>query len=200
VPTALERAGDFSQSLDNQGNPIPQLRSPVTGQPYPGNVIPANRPAVRARHGDAAIVPDAESQQQAPNSYNYEIPRPVDKNLLQQPAVRVDYQFSPAPARHGQVLGPAPARARPAGHMPGFNDVCTPWPYITNYGVTVNYTLNPTTFLEGTYGSIKNELAGGGSGGLLVSPAANRLTNLADLPLIYPDAGRGRSALLPDGR
>jgi hypothetical protein len=64
-----------------------------------------------------------------------------------------------------------------------------PWPYISNYGVTVNYTINPTTFLEGTYGSIKNELAGGGSGGLLVNPAANQLTNLAALPLIYPDAG-----------
>ena len=75
--------------------------------------------------------------------------------------------------------------------MPGYNDVLQPWPYITNYGVTVNYTINPTTFLEGTYGSIKNELAGGGNpgGGLLINPVANRLTNLADLPLIYPDAG-----------
>ena len=41
VPTALERAGDFSQSLDNNGAPIPQLLDPdhapaVPGQPDSG--------------------------------------------------------------------------------------------------------------------------------------------------------------------
>src|SRR5215831_18684799 len=36
VPTALERAGDFSQSGVT-------IRNPFTGQPFPGNVIPANR-------------------------------------------------------------------------------------------------------------------------------------------------------------
>ena len=29
VPTQLERAGDFSQSLDNNGAPLPQLLSPI---------------------------------------------------------------------------------------------------------------------------------------------------------------------------
>ena len=42
VPTALERAGDFSQSKDNNGNAIPQLLDPITRAPYPGNVIPAS--------------------------------------------------------------------------------------------------------------------------------------------------------------
>jgi hypothetical protein len=41
VPTALERKGDFSQSVDSKGNPI-QVFDPVTHQPYPGNVIPAS--------------------------------------------------------------------------------------------------------------------------------------------------------------
>src|SRR6185436_7446718 len=41
LPTAAERNGDFSQSLDNNGAPIPQLLDPVTRQPYPGNRIPA---------------------------------------------------------------------------------------------------------------------------------------------------------------
>ena len=75
------------------------------------------------------------------------------------------------------------------GTIPGYNDVLIPYPYITNYGITVNYTLNSTTFLEATYGSIKNELAGGGSGGILVTDVANRLNSLPDFPLIYPDAG-----------
>jgi hypothetical protein len=41
-PTALERAGDFSQSLDTNGRLI-VIRDPQTGQPFPNNRIPANR-------------------------------------------------------------------------------------------------------------------------------------------------------------
>lgn len=33
VPTALERAGDFSQSVDNSGNPFPYIRDYTTGLP-----------------------------------------------------------------------------------------------------------------------------------------------------------------------
>jgi hypothetical protein len=40
VPTALEAAGDFSQTRDFNGNPI-TIRDPRTGQPFPGNKIPA---------------------------------------------------------------------------------------------------------------------------------------------------------------
>lgn len=42
VPTALERKGDFSQSVDNNGNPF-TIKDPTTGLPFPGNVIPAGR-------------------------------------------------------------------------------------------------------------------------------------------------------------
>ena len=41
----------------------------------------------------------------------------------------------------------------------------------------------------GTYGSIKNQLAGGNNGGLDTSPASNRLKTLPGFPLLYPDAG-----------
>jgi hypothetical protein len=42
VPTALERAGDFSQSVDSSGKPITIL-DPNTGQAFPGNKVPLNR-------------------------------------------------------------------------------------------------------------------------------------------------------------
>jgi hypothetical protein len=38
VPTALERAGDFSQTLDGNGNPL-TIYNPATGTPFPGNKI-----------------------------------------------------------------------------------------------------------------------------------------------------------------
>ena len=39
VPTALERKGDFSQSVDNNGKPLTIL-DPISRQPFPNNVIP----------------------------------------------------------------------------------------------------------------------------------------------------------------
>src|SRR5688572_30497453 len=42
VPTPAERGGDFSQTLDGSGRPV-VIRDPLTGLPFPGNVIPAGR-------------------------------------------------------------------------------------------------------------------------------------------------------------
>jgi Carboxypeptidase regulatory-like domain/TonB-dependent Receptor Plug Domain len=42
VPTALERAGDFSQSVD-VNNRLITVRDPQTNQPFPGNRVPPNR-------------------------------------------------------------------------------------------------------------------------------------------------------------
>ncbi len=43
VPTAAERAGDFSLSTDQNGAPIPNLIDYTTGAPFPGKVIPQGR-------------------------------------------------------------------------------------------------------------------------------------------------------------
>src|SRR5215469_1959530 len=42
VPTALERTGNFSQSVSGSGALI-VVTDPTTGSPFPGNIIPANR-------------------------------------------------------------------------------------------------------------------------------------------------------------
>ena len=42
MPTALERQGNFSQSLTQAGQLI-VITHPTTGNPFPGNVVPANR-------------------------------------------------------------------------------------------------------------------------------------------------------------
>ena len=204
VPTLLERQGDFSQTLDNNGNLFNLIRDASTGLPctaadtsgcfQDGGVL-GRIPQDRLYQVGINLLnryPLPNVEQQPGSNYNLEIPRPTDRNLLQQPAVRVDYQLSPALRFTGKYSGQRQRRRVIEGTMPGFNDVLTPYPYITNYGFTVNYTINPTTFLEGTYGSIKNELAGGGSGGLLVNPSASLTTDplLAGLPLLYPDATR----------
>jgi hypothetical protein len=40
VPTAAMKTGDFSKFVDSSGNQIP-IYDPTTGQPFPGNIIPA---------------------------------------------------------------------------------------------------------------------------------------------------------------
>ena len=42
VPTALERAGDFSQTFELDGRQVP-IVDPLTRQPVPGNRLPASR-------------------------------------------------------------------------------------------------------------------------------------------------------------
>jgi hypothetical protein len=43
VPTALERQGDFSQSVDNNGKLYTNIKDPLSGSPFPGSKIPASR-------------------------------------------------------------------------------------------------------------------------------------------------------------
>jgi hypothetical protein len=42
MPTALERMGDFSQSVNRLGQPV-QIVDPTTGKPFAGNAIPGTR-------------------------------------------------------------------------------------------------------------------------------------------------------------
>src|SRR5258706_35226 len=135
--------------------------------------------------------------QQPGSNFNYDVPAPTTENLTQQPAVRVDYQMSSKLRFTGKYSGQRARRLVTPGSLEGFNDVQNPYPYITNYGVTVDYVMSPTTFIEGTYGFIRNQLAGGGSiggvgaglpGGILVNPSAN-LSSLPGFPLLYPNAG-----------
>lgn len=44
MPTALERAGDFSQTfLSGTSGPLAVIKDPTSGMPFPGNIIPGNR-------------------------------------------------------------------------------------------------------------------------------------------------------------
>ncbi len=207
VPTALERAGDFSQTLDNNGNPFPYIKDPqLTGACSAtdqsacfadGNVL-GRIPANRLYSVGVAILNryPAPNRTQTPGSnYNWELggagspPLPAVKNLVQQPALRLDYQLSSKLRVTGKYSGQRERVLTRPGLIPGFTDVNTPYPFITNYAITANYALNPTTFIEGTYGFIRNELVGGNENGVLMNDSSNRLNGLAGFPLTYPEAG-----------
>ena len=202
LPTELERRGDFSQTRDNNGNLFNLIRDHSSGLPctaadtrgcfQDGGVL-GRIPQSRLYQPGLALLsryPLPNLQQEPTTNWNYETAAPQVENLFQQPAIRVDYQLSSKWRLNWKYSG---QRSRPIvtpGGIQGFSDVKSPFPYITNYAATVNYTWTPTTFIEGTWGFIRNELTGGNEGGVPVNDESNRLASLAALPLLYPNAGR----------
>ncbi len=188
VPSALERIGDFSLSRDNNGNLLPPLKDYTTGSPFPNQQVPAARlyaPGIAVLN--RYPLPNLE---QAPGTnYNYQVDPGAYNQLTQQPAVKIDYQISEKVRLSGKYSGQRQRPVKRPGLLAGITDVYTPKPYITNYAFTANYVFSPTTFLEGTYGRIQNELADGNEGGVLFNEESNRLKSLKDFPMLYPDAG-----------
>ncbi|MBI4477368.1 MAG: carboxypeptidase regulatory-like domain-containing protein, partial [Acidobacteria bacterium] len=214
VPTALERAGDFSETWgtntngESTGVLNPYIKDPLSTSPcnatntagcfQSGGVI-GRIPADRLYPLGLAILnryPLPNKIQEINTTFTYQVgggagfpDLPRIENLIQQPATRLDYQMSPKLRLTWKYSGQRGRRLITPGLIPGFTDVKTPYPFITNYATTVNYTLNATTYLEGTYGFIRNELTGGNEGGVLITESSNRLNDLAAFPLLYRDAG-----------
>jgi hypothetical protein len=192
LPTEAERRGDFSQSLDNQGAPIRPLIDHVTGQPFPGNVIPQER---IFGPGQALLNwwPMTPNVQQAPGTnYNTEYRVPTADSLEYQPAIRADYVPTSDLRISWRFTGHNQRAINPiqSGNVPGWNDTFQyhgrPWRL--TWSASVNYTINPTTFLEVTYGLNQNTL-----GNPPATEYANRyLAGIGDLPLLFPDAGTVR--------
>ena len=57
VPTALERQGDFSQSVDSSGNPFPYIRDATTGLPCSAGRYPRLLPGRRRPRPDSGEPP-----------------------------------------------------------------------------------------------------------------------------------------------
>lgn len=70
MPTVAERAGDFSQSANQSGQPV-RIVDPLTGMPFLGNLIPQSRISPQAV-ALLALFPLPTSDGNAP--YNYQIP------------------------------------------------------------------------------------------------------------------------------
>jgi hypothetical protein len=209
-PTALERAGDFSQTTDNNGNPYPYIRDTSTGLPcsssdtrgcfQDGGVIgriPANR-LYQTGINILKSYPTPNLTSAPGQPYNYEITRPNQSLLAYQPAVRIDYQPSPRLRASVKYTGWMQHKEVVLGAIPGFSDTIMQNPVVSTLVGTFNYNVTPTMFLEATVGRSGNDQAGcalTGNGanfcraGLPVNPASNRINaGLGDLPFLFPDA------------
>jgi hypothetical protein len=96
VPTALERQGDFSKSVGNNGRAI-TINDPADGKrPFPGNLIPKNRidPNTQAYLN---LLPAANSTDPAVTAYayNYRVQESLRAPKMLE-TTRVDYLAGPA--------------------------------------------------------------------------------------------------------
>ena len=212
MPTALERAGDFSQTTDNLGNLYPYIKDPNLN----GVCSPASQAACFAEGGVLGKIPASQLYQPGLNilkmwpmpntasapgqAYNYELTRPEESILSWQPALRVDYQPTQKLRATFKYSGWQQRNQVINGTLPGFNNTKMQRPIVSSWVTTVNYTVSPTTFVEATYGRSQDELAGCAnaqqSTGPLFCTAAipmgptsdRRSVGLENLPLLFPDA------------
>jgi hypothetical protein len=164
MPTALERAGDFSQTRDNQGRLVfirdPQLAgncAAITGGPacFPGNVIPANRIDANARQLlNLFPLPNAVDPT-GTNQYNYVFQTEQDWPRNDQ-VLRVDWNVAPNTTAYGRLQWGYEKRSGGVsllGSTGGWPQMATKYEIDTiSYVNTVLHTFNPTTFGEFTVG------------------------------------------------
>jgi hypothetical protein len=162
VPTLLERQGDFSQSTDNNGALFNLIRDASSGLPcaaadtrgcfQDGGVLGRIPPNRLYQLGLNVL-----KQWPQPNAnglnYNLETVAPEDVRLTHQPILRVDWVPSSRLRLSGKYAGQRATVKNTPGTIPGFNDTLNRWPFITVASGTVDYTLSPTTVLEGIWGA-----------------------------------------------
>ena len=85
-------------------------------------------------------------------NYNLETVAPEDKRLTHQPTVRIDWQQSSRLRFTTKYAGQRATVKTTPGSIPGFNDAINQLPVHHRRSGTVDYTLTPTTVIEGTYG------------------------------------------------
>jgi len=169
VPTALERQGDFSQTVDNNGNPFPFVRDYTTGLPctaadtrgcfQDGGVIgriPQNR-LYNVGTNILKMYPEANSAGTINQGYNYEIVPPNTDNPRRQDLIRMDYQASSSWRFNGKILQTT-GHTAVASAVPGLLSTLNTAPGNWLPSLTVDGTLNPTTVFEATYGMARNQL------------------------------------------
>jgi Carboxypeptidase regulatory-like domain len=163
MPTALERQGDFSQTVDNQGRPI-LIRDPtlsgtcnsVTGGPacFANNRIPANRinPTAQALL-NLFPMPNAVDPR---GEYNYTFQTVQDWPRNDQ-VLRVDWNVGPDTTAYGRLQFGYEKRA---GGVSFLGSTGAGWPQqpskyeidTVSYVNTLLHTFNATTFAEFTVG------------------------------------------------
>jgi hypothetical protein len=190
TPTALERTGDFSQSVDSSGNPI-QIYNPTTGQSFTDNKIdpsaltPAEQAAFTQIQKILSLYPLPNVT--GNNSYNRQDPL-SSAHPRTEYIGRVDYQITPGERIFARYINNRDVQTGPVGsfglecsgtlEIPGG---CTNKQPGWNLAVDLTSTLSPNLVNEVSFGSsVYSSLTEGVNGNLSVG------ANNINLPLLFP--------------
>ena len=210
LPTVLERRGDFSQTLDNLGNPFPYIKDPLLS----GSCNASSQTACFADGGVLGRIPADRLYQTGLNilkwwptpnlpttpgqPFNHEVTDPAINLLGYQPLIRLDYQPTPSLRGNFKFVEYQQPNSPILGTLPGFNDS-----FEDDYGIWIpagsfNWTVNQSTFAEVNFGMNFHHQEGcsitGGEpnfcrNGLPANASANRnAAGFGDIPYLFPDA------------
>jgi hypothetical protein len=196
VPTALERAGDFSKSVDNSGNPFPYIRDNTTG-------LPCSASDTRGCFQDGGVIGRIPQNRlygpglnilkiyPLPNTtgvgFNYQTEEPTS-DPQRQDLFRGDWNISNNWRASGKYIFYKRGPTFPYGSFvlaSNLPDYPAKFPN-NRYAVsgTVTGSLNATTVLEVTFGQTHNSIDI-----LPVNEKFNRTgLNLTGVPVLYPGA------------
>ena len=193
VPTDLERQGDFSKSVDNNGNPF-SIIDPNTHAPFPGNVIPANRlyaPGIALLKllpepnvpGACATSPGAGG---CIKGYDYQS-QVSDQYPRREDLIRIDYNLTSKARLFGHFINNNNTyQSQYGSFVLGSNTPLSPIQYANpgySWAMGSTYVFGPTLTNEFNMGVSDNSI--------LIDETTNAYTRTAsnvDLPLLYPSA------------
>ena len=190
TPTALERTGDFSQSVDSSGNPL-QIYNPATGLQFTGNKVTSAQMTSTEQAAFTQIqkilaiypLPNVSGN----NSYNRQDPLSLTHPRTEYIG-RVDYQISQSERAFARYINNRDTQTGPIGtfglqclgtlEIPGG---CTNNQPGWNLAVDLTSTLRPTLVNEVSMGSsVYSTRIQGNNGNITVGG------NGINLPLLYP--------------
>jgi hypothetical protein len=199
VPTLLERSGDFSKSVDNNGNPYPYIRDYTTG-------LPCNASDTRGCFQDGGVVgriPQSrlygpglailnifpEPNYTAGSGVNYTSQNPNDAPVRQD-LIRLDFQPSDKWRFTGRYMNTKENVIQAYGTTwAGNGSDQLPLPVLwlhpgKNWMLSATGILNTTTSLEVSVGSARNSL----NYEMQAEQLYRSNSGLTGLPYLYPDA------------
>jgi hypothetical protein len=183
VPTALERKGDFSQSVNNNDAKLTFINDPLTQLPFPGMVIPASR-IYAPGQALLNIFPLPNLTQASNFNYTSQLPgaSPRRETLL-----RVDYNITNNLRVFGHWIDDQQPTVTPYGSF--VLGLTVPIASIGNpipgrsLAAGATWVISPTMTNELNWGFTHNSI--------LIDETGNSLTRTAsgiNLPVLYPNA------------
>ncbi len=183
VPTALERKGDFSQSLNNNGQKLTFINDPLTQTPFPGMVVPANR-IYAPGQALLNIFPLPNVNQVSNFNYTSQFPgsSPRRETLL-----RMDYNLTEKIRVFGHFIDDQQPTVAPYGSFVlgltvPITQIANPIPG-RSWAAGMTATISPTMTNEFNWGFTHNSILIDESGSVLKSDKDG-----INLPVLYPSA------------